>query len=83
MTCRSIRHAGLAHFVVHFFELCPDRDFAVARASAQADLLRSQWPAAGHLLHMASHIDMLAGDYDAAIRANEAGILPDTRFAGK
>eukprot|EP00750_Incisomonas_marina_P032903 INCI9408.3.p1 GENE.INCI9408.3~~INCI9408.3.p1 ORF type:complete len:901 (+),score=117.16 INCI9408.3:270-2972(+) len=76
----SIRHAGLAHFVVHFFELCPDRDFAVARASAQADLLRSQWPAAGHLLHMASHIDMLAGDYNAAIRANEAGILPDTRY---
>ena len=75
-----VRHAGFAHFVVHFFELCPNRDFAVLNAAEQADLLRSQWPACGHLLHMASHIDMLGGDYQGAILANVAGIEQDDAY---
>ena len=46
-------------------------------AIEQSHLLRSQWPAAGHLLHMASHIDMQLGKYEATIEANSAGILQD------
>ena len=42
--------------------------------------MRSQWPAAGHLLHMASHIDMQLGKYEATIEANSAGILQDDAF---
>jgi ABC-type phosphate/phosphonate transport system substrate-binding protein len=73
-------HPGLAHLYVHAVEQSPFINM-VQGATHQSNLLRSQWPAAGHLLHMASHIDMQIGKYEAAIQANRLGILQDHAFA--
>ena len=73
-------HPGLAHLYVHAVEQSPFLSM-VKEAITQSNLLRSQWPAAGHLLHMASHIDMQIGKYEAAIEANRVGILQDHTFA--
>ena len=73
-------HPGLAHFYVHAVEQAPFISM-LDEAIEQSHLLRSQWPAAGHLLHMASHIDMQLGKYKATIEANSAGILQDDAFA--
>ena len=73
-------HPGLAHFYVHLMELAPEERM-VAKAVSQSNLLRSQWPACGHLLHMASHIDMQFGDYERGIRCNWAGIQQDKVYA--
>ena len=73
-------HPGLAHFYVHLMELAPEERM-VAKAVPQSNLLRSQWPACGHLLHMASHIDMQFGDYERGIRCNWAGIQQDKVYA--
>jgi len=73
-------HPGLAHFYVHLMEMAP-RKSLVRRACAQADILRRQYPACGHLLHMASHIDLQLGAYSAAIAANVAAIQQDDDVA--
>eukprot|EP00121_Abeoforma_whisleri_P015258 Awhi_evm1s14062 len=70
-------HPGLAHFYIHLMELSP----LVKKSIPQADLLRSQWPACGHLLHMASHIDMQCGKYEAAISCNLSGIEQDKFYS--
>ena len=69
-------HPGLAHFYVHLMEMAP-RKRLVRKAAPQADIIRRQFPACGHLLHMASHIDLQLGSYCAAIDANLAGIQQD------
>ena len=69
-------HPGISHYYVHLMELAPLKSM-VRRACDQADILRRQWPACGHLLHMASHIDVQVGAYAAGTAANVAGILQD------
>ena len=69
-------HPGVSHYFVHLMELAPLKSM-VARARGQADVLRRQWPACGHLLHMASHIDVQVGAYAAGCAANVAGIAQD------
>jgi tetratricopeptide (TPR) repeat protein len=39
--------------------------------------LREQFPHAGHLIHMATHIDVLVGDYENCFRYNYKAILAD------
>jgi ABC-type phosphate/phosphonate transport system substrate-binding protein len=73
-------HPGLAHFYVHLMEMAPVRSM-VRSAVPQTHLLRSQWPACGHLLHMASHIDIQLGSYDEAIRTNDNGIAQDHAYS--
>ncbi|CAI4212780.1 unnamed protein product [Parascedosporium putredinis] len=53
------------------------------RGLPAANALRKLVPDAGHLNHMPSHIDVLVGDYEAAIDANTAGIEADTKFLAK
>lgn len=60
-------HPGANHYLIHAVEASPD----FMRAQPAADRLRTLAPGASHLLHMASHIDVLAGDWDKAIAANE------------
>jgi len=50
------------------------------RALRAADALRELAPDAGHLLHMPSHIDILCGDYHAALVANERAIVADRKY---
>ena len=75
-------HPGLAHFYVHLMELAPEKSM-VAKAIPQSNLLRCQWPACGHLLHMASHVDMQFGKYEQGIQCNWAGIQQDKAYVQK
>ena len=80
LTQRShARHPGVAHFYVHLMEAAPHSQ--VDRATHAAAMLRSQWPATGHLLHMASHIDMHLGHYAAAVRTGERAVHADEVYA--
>jgi len=70
-------HPGIAHLGVHALELSPFPERGVPFAS----VLRSPVaPDAGHLLHMASHIDVILGDWPAAFEANKKGIEADNKI---
>jgi len=51
------------------------------KALPAAELLRDAVAGSGHLLHMASHIDMRVGDYDSVISTNEIAIAVDDEYA--
>jgi tetratricopeptide (TPR) repeat protein len=70
------RHPFVLHLHIHLLEMS-DRPEA---ALPSADRLRGLVPDAGHLQHMPSHIDVLVGDYHAAILANRQAIEADRRF---
>lgn len=64
---RDPEHIGAIHYYIHTIEasLHPEK------ALASADKLGKLVPAAGHLVHMPSHIYVRMGDYAAAARSNE------------
>jgi tetratricopeptide (TPR) repeat protein len=64
------QHAGANHLAIHGWEMSPTPE----RAKAAADRLRTRIPGAAHLVHMPAHIDIRLGDYEAAVRANEAAV---------
>jgi tetratricopeptide (TPR) repeat protein len=70
------RHPFVLHLHIHLLEMS-DRPEA---ALPSADRLRGLVPDAGHLQHMPSHIDVLVGDYHAAILANRQAVEADRRF---
>ncbi len=73
------QHPALNHLYIHAVEMSPD----VERAREAADRLRTLVPGAGHLVHMPSHIDVLRGDYPAAIQANQLALRADRDFTAK
>jgi len=75
----GLRHPGLLHFYIHLVEMsgAPEQGLTVA------DHLRGLVPDAGHLNHMPSHLDVLCGEYRAAIAANTTAIAADNRFAAR
>jgi tetratricopeptide (TPR) repeat protein len=68
-------HPGAHHLYIHMMEL-PNPDLAVA----SADKLGGLMPAAGHLVHMPSHIYIRVGRYTDAVKANENAILADEDY---
>ncbi|MGL6110551.1 MAG: hypothetical protein ACRC2B_10690 [Rubrivivax sp.] len=70
------RLPGAHHYWIHLQESSPHPQ----RAQLSADFLRGAVPGSGHLLHMAAHIDMRVGHYDAAIQANLRSIEADRRY---
>lgn len=72
-------NAGLLHLYVHLMEMSSVPE----QAMPAADRLRNLVPDAGHLLHMSSHLDVLVGDYRAAVRANELGVNADERYLAR
>ena len=66
-------HLGANHYYIHAVEASPDP----GRALASAQRLPKLAPAAGHIVHMPSHIYFRTGDYDASAAANEAAIKAD------
>jgi tetratricopeptide (TPR) repeat protein len=70
-------HPAANHYWIHVMETSP----TPARAIAAADRLRELVPDAAHLVHMPSHIDVLVGEYERAIRANERAVAADERRA--
>ncbi len=75
-TAGQAPHPGLVHIYIHTMEMSPTPE----KALRAADALRGLVPDAGHLQHMASHIDVLCGHYHDSLTANDAAILADDRF---
>jgi tetratricopeptide (TPR) repeat protein len=70
------RHPGANHFYIHAVEASPHPEEALA----SAHLLETLVPAAGHLLHMPSHIYVRLGNYAEAVKANEAAASADREY---
>ncbi len=66
---------GAHHYYIHMVEL-PQPDLAVP----SAEKLGSLMPAAGHIVHMPSHIYIRVGRYQDAVTANIAAILADEDY---
>ncbi|MNF37282.1 hypothetical protein D3C84_181990 [compost metagenome] len=69
-------HPGVLHMYIHTMEMSPHPE----RALRACDALRDLVPDAGHLRHMASHIDVLCGDYYASLATNSRAIVADRKF---
>ena len=69
-------HVGANHFYVHAVEASPDPE----RGLTSAKRLETLVPAAGHLVHMPAHIYIRTGDYDAAVKSNQAAIAVDREY---
>src|SRR5580704_970707 len=66
-------HIGANHYYIHAVEASPDP----GRGLPSAQRLPKLAPAAGHIVHMPSHIYFRIGDYDASVNANLAAIKAD------
>lgn len=73
---RSPRHAGAIHYYIHLVEASD----APERAEAHADRLGPLMPAAGHMVHMPSHIYVRVGRYADASDVNELAIKADEGY---
>lgn len=73
---RNPRHPGALHLYIHLMESTPD----VWKAEAAADTLLTLAPAAGHLVHMSSHIYQRVGRYADAVHSNELAVLADEDY---
>ena len=69
-------HPGLLHMYIHLMEMSPHPEKALRHGDALSTLV----PDAGHLLHMATHIDVLCGDYQNVVSRNHAAILADRKY---
>ncbi|MEM9148664.1 MAG: hypothetical protein AAGC57_21130 [Pseudomonadota bacterium] len=69
-------HPGLLHMYIHLMEMSPHPE----RALRHGDRLTGLVPDAGHLVHMATHIDVLCGDYQNVLTRNLAAAEVDDRF---
>jgi tetratricopeptide (TPR) repeat protein len=73
---RDPSHIGAIHYYIHAVEASPNPE----RALAYAPRLGVLAPAAGHLVHMPSHIYQRTGDYAAAARSNQAAARADEAY---
>jgi len=73
---RNPAHPGAAHFYIHEVE-ASDRP---QRAEPFADRLRDAMPAAGHLVHMPSHIYYRVGRYLDAFSVNKSAVAVDETY---
>lgn len=70
------RHPGVLHFYIHLIEMSPTPELGLV----PADHLRDLVPDSGHANHMPSHLDVLVGDYRAAVLANQRATLADEKY---
>ena len=75
-TAAGREHPGVLHLYLHTMEMSATPQDALPAA----DLLRGLVPDAGHLQHMASHIDVLCGDYRNSVVSNLAAVRADRLF---
>ena len=73
---RDPSHPGANHLYIHAVEASPHPEWGLAAAKR----LETIAPAAGHLVHMPSHIYMLVGDYKAAADANVIAAATDADY---
>ena len=76
LLAKAPEHVGANHMYIHLMEASP----AVGKAVAAADKLRDMLPAAGHILHMPSHIYIRTGDYHKGVIVNEAASTADSNY---
>ena len=72
----AMRHPGLLHMYIHLMEMSPHPERALRMGDALTDLV----PDSGHLKHMATHIDVLCGDYQKTVTRNAAAWKVDQKF---
>lgn len=70
------QHPGLLHLYIHMVEMSRQPE----NGMRAANLLRGLVPDSGHLNHMPSHLDVLVGDYAAAVKANTDAMVADEKF---
>jgi tetratricopeptide (TPR) repeat protein len=73
---RDPEHVGANHYYIHALEASPHPE----RALPSARRLETLVPAAGHLVHMPSHVYIRTGNYDAAAKSNEAAVKADQYY---
>jgi tetratricopeptide (TPR) repeat protein len=73
---RDPNHMGAIHYYIHAVEASPNPERALAGANRLAGLA----PNAGHLVHMPGHVYIRTGDFDAAVRTNEAAAVADRAY---
>jgi hypothetical protein len=69
-------HAGLCHMYVHLSEMSAHPEKALTACMQ----LRNNFPQAGHLIHMPTHIDVLVGDYESCVVFNCKAIMADEKM---
>ena len=69
-------HPGLLHMYIHLMEMSPHPEHALRHG----DRLSTLVPDAGHLVHMATHVDVLCGDYMNVVSRNAAAIVADRKY---
>ena len=70
------QHPGLLHMYIHLMEMSPQPE----KALRHGDILTELVPDAGHLVHMATHIDVLCGDYQNVLYRNLSASKVDDAF---
>jgi tetratricopeptide (TPR) repeat protein len=73
---RDPQHPGANHYYIHAVEASNFPE----RALASAAQLETFAPAAGHLVHMPSHVYLRVGDYAAAAKRNEIASEADLDY---
>ena len=73
------QHPGANHYYIHAVEASTSPQRALPSAKRLAGIA----PAAGHLVHMPSHVYMRVGDYENATTANEQAIAADRAYLAK
>lgn len=73
---RNPRHPGALHLHIHLLEPTAQ----ARRAERSADTLLTLMPAAGHMVHMPSHIYQRVGRYADAMRSNELAVAADEDY---
>ena len=73
---RDPQHTGANHYYIHAVEASPHPEWALPSAQR----LKVLAPAAGHLVHMPAHIDIRAGNYEAAARSNAYAAEADREY---
>jgi tetratricopeptide (TPR) repeat protein len=69
-------HPGLLHLYIHLMEMSPWPELALSHGDRLCEIV----PDSGHLQHMATHIDVLCGDYHNVITRNQRAALVDRKF---
>jgi tetratricopeptide (TPR) repeat protein len=75
----SNKHPGLLHMYLHLMEMSPHPEKALNAGDSLSELV----PDAGHLLHMATHVDVLCGDYQNVVLRNHKAIQADKKYLAR
>jgi tetratricopeptide (TPR) repeat protein len=73
---RHPKHPGALHMYVHLIEPTSTPE----RAEKAADALMTLMPAAGHMVHMPSHIYQRVGRYEDAMKSNHLAVAADEDY---